>query len=413
MPRYLATEPRPAAETSIESRMDIDRLRADTPPCAERVHLNNAGAALMPEPVVRAVREHFELETRIGGYEAEDARRAEIDAAYDAIAGLVGADRRNIAFTESATAAFAQALTSIPFERGDALLTTRNDYVSNQLLFLSFERRLGVRVLRAPDAPEGGVDVDAVDAIMRREALRAVCVTHVPTNSGLVQDVESIGRLCRERNVLYVVDGCQSVGQMPIDVDAIGCDFLSATSRKFLRGPRGAGFLYVSDRALGLGLAPLAIDMRGAEWTDANRYRLADDARRFETFETAWPVALGMAEAARYAQALGLAAIERRIKLLAARLRESLCEVPGVRVLDRGPELCGIVSIAVAGHDPRALMRALRERGINTSAQARPSAVLDYDAKGVEASLRLSPHCYNTEAELDTAVDALRELIGV
>src|SRR5690606_1387790 len=173
------------------------------------------------------------------------------------------------------------------------------------------------RVLRAPDAPEGGVDVDAVDAIMRREALRAVCVTHVPTNSGLVQDVESIGRLCRERNVLYVVDGCQSVGQMPIDVDAIGCDFLSATSRKFLRGPRGAGFLYVSDRALGLGLAPLAIDMRGAEWTDANRYRLADDARRFETFETAWPVALGMAEAARYAQALGLAAIERRIKLLA------------------------------------------------------------------------------------------------
>src|SRR5690606_20452572 len=224
MPRYLATEPRPAAETSIESRMDIDRLRADTPPCAERVHLNNAGAALMPEPVVRAVREHFELETRIGGYEAEDARRAEIDAAYDAIAGLVGADRRNIAFTESATAAFAQALTSIPFERGDALLTTRNDYVSNQLLFLSFERRLGVRVLRAPDAPEGGVDVDAVDAIMRREALRAVCVTHVPTNSGLVQDVESIGRLCRERNVLYVVDGCQSVGQMPVDVAAIGCD---------------------------------------------------------------------------------------------------------------------------------------------------------------------------------------------
>ncbi|MFS8606977.1 MAG: aminotransferase class V-fold PLP-dependent enzyme [Gammaproteobacteria bacterium] len=392
--------------------MDIEKLRADTPSCAERVHLNNAGAALMPEPVIRAVHEHFALETRIGGYEAEDARRAEIDAAYDAIATLVGTRARNIAVTESATASFAQALTSIPFEHGDAILTTRNDYVSNQLLFLSFERRLGVRVVRAPDATGGGVDVDAVEAMLRRETFKAVCVTHIPTNSGLVQDVASIGRLCRERDVLYVVDACQSVGQMPIDVDAIGCDFLSATSRKFLRGPRGAGFLYVSDRALELGLAPLAIDMRGAEWTAEKRYRLAADAKRFETFETAWPVVLGMAEAARYAQALGLAAIEQRIKHLAARLRDMLRELPGVRVLDRGPELCGIVSIAVAGHDPRALMRALRERGINTTAQTRPSAVLDYDAKGVDASLRFSPHCYNTEAELETAVDALRQLIA-
>ncbi len=392
--------------------MDIDRLRAETPACFERVHLNNAGAALMPEPVVRTVREHFELETRIGGYEAEDARRGEIEAAYAAIAGLVGARPRNIAFAESATAAFAQALTSIPFRPGDAILTTRNDYVSNQLLFLSFERRLGVRVLRAPDVPEGGVDVDAVDEMLRRETPRAVCVTHIPTNSGLVQDVEGIGRVCRERDVLYVVDGCQSAGQMPVDVEAIGCDFYSATSRKFLRGPRGAGFLYVSDRALDLGLAPLAIDMHGAEWTDEDRYRLAGDAKRFETFESAWPVVLGMAEAARYAQALGLDAIEHRIRQLAERLRDSLRELPRVRVLDRGKKLCGIVSISVEGHDPRALMRTLRERGINTSAQGRPSALLDYDAKGIDASLRLSPHCYNTEAELDTAVDALRELIG-
>ena len=222
--------------------MDIEKLRADTPSCAERVHLNNAGAALMPEPVIRAVHEHFALETRIGGYEAEDARRAEIDAAYDAIATLVGTRARNIAFTESATASFAQALTSIPFEHGDAILTTRNDYVSNQLLFLSFERRLGVRVVRAPDATGGGVDVDAVEAMLRRETFKAVCVTHIPTNSGLVQDVASIGRLCRERDVLYVVDACQSVGQMPIDVDAIGCDFFPPPRENFSAAPAAPAF---------------------------------------------------------------------------------------------------------------------------------------------------------------------------
>lgn len=392
--------------------MDIDQLRADTPGCAERVHLNNAGAALMPAPVAAAVREHFDLETRIGGYEAADERRDAIDAAYRAVAELIGAQPANVAFTESATASFAQALTSIPLERGDSILTTRNDYVSNQLQFLTLERRFGVRVLRAPDAPDGGVDVGAVDEMLRRETPKLVCVTHVPTNSGLVQDAASVGRLCRDHGVLYIVDACQSVGQMPVDVESLCCDFLSATSRKFLRGPRGAGFLYVSDRVLRGGLAPLMIDMGGAEWTAADTYRLADDARRFETFETAWPVVLGMAEAARYAARIGIVHIERRIRRLASRLRASLAEVPGVRVLDRGPELCGIVSIAVDGHDPRALMLALRERRINANAQARQSAVLDYDAKGVGASLRLSPHCYNTDEEIDAAVDALRELVG-
>ncbi|HEX6993710.1 MAG TPA: aminotransferase class V-fold PLP-dependent enzyme [Gammaproteobacteria bacterium] len=391
--------------------MDIEKLRADTPGCAKRVHLNNAGAALPPSPVIRAVQEHFALEAEIGGYEAADARADAIDEAYRSVAALIGADPRNVAFTESATASYAQALSSIPFERGDVILTTRNDYVSNQLQFLSLEARLGVRVQRAPDAPPGGVDVDAVERIVRDARPHVVCVTHVPTNSGLVQDVERIGRICREHDVLYLVDACQSVGQMPIDVRALGCDFLSATSRKFLRGPRGAGFLYVSDRVLERGLGPLMIDLHGAEWIDENRYRLVDDAKRFETFEFAWALVLGLAAAARYARDVGLDAIQRRVRALADRLRAGLAAIDGVRVLDRGPELCAIVSAALP-HDPRAVMLALRERGINANAQARPSAVLDFDAKGVAATLRLSPHYYNTEAEIDTALDALRDVLA-
>ena len=386
--------------------MDIDKLRADTPGCAKRVHLNNAGAALPPTPVIRAVQEHFALEAEIGGYEAADARADAIDEAYRSVAALIGARPSNIAFTESATASYAQALTSIPFARGDVILTTRNDYVSNQLQFLSLEARLGVRVRRAPDAPNGGVDVDALERIVRSERPKVVCVTHVPTNSGLVQDVERIGRICREHDVLYVVDACQSVGQMPVDVRAIGCDFLSATSRKFLRGPRGAGFLYASDRILERGLAPLMIDLHGAEWIAEDRYRLVDDAKRFETFEFAWALVLGLGAAARYALDVGLDEIERRARALAARLRAGLAAIDGVRVLDRGPELCAIVSAALP-RDPRAVMLALRERGINVNAQARPSALLDFDAKGVTASLRMSPHYYNTEAEIDAALDAL------
>ena len=393
--------------------MNIDHLRSETPGCRERIHLNNAGAALMPEPVIRTIQNHFALESRVGGYEAEDASRDDVQRAYRSVADLIGARPANIAFTESATASFTQALSSVPFDRGDVILTTRNDYASNQIQFLSLQARMGVRVLRAPDRPEGGVDVDALADLVRRHRPKIVCVSHVPTNSGLVQDVKAVGAVCRREDVLYLVDACQSIGQMPVDVTELHCDFLSATSRKYLRGPRGAGFLYVSDAALQRGLEPLFIDMKGADWIEDDRYRAAQDAKRFETWEFAWALVLATAEAARYASALGLEQVRDRVQALARRLRQGLDAIDKVRVLDRGPELCGIVSISVDGQDSRQLVTALRALRINTNAQARTSAVIDYDEKGVTASLRLSPHYYNTEDEVDRAVDAIRELARV
>jgi len=392
--------------------MDVKTLRADTPGVAHRVHLNNAGASLMPTPVLDAIRGHLELEATMGGYEAE-AETAPLRArAYESLATLLGTTPDRVAMTEHATASFVAALSSIPFVRGDVILTTRHDYVSNQIQYLSLAHRFGVEIVRAPDAPEGGVDLQAMEEAIHRRRPKLVAVTQIPTNSGLVQDVASIGTMCRARDVLYLVDGCQSVGQMPIDVEAMGCDFLSATSRKFLRGPRGSGFLYVSDRVLDAGLEPLFPDMRGADWIDDDLYQPAPDARRFETWEFAWALVLGTAAAARYADALGIEAIRDRVRGLASELRERLSALPGCRVLDRGPELSAIVTASFEGHVPADLVAALRQRGINTSAQTRVDAVLDYDEKGVDGALRMSPHCFNDDSDLDALVGALEEILG-
>jgi selenocysteine lyase/cysteine desulfurase len=218
--------------------------------------------------------------------------------------------------------------------------------------------------------------------------------------------------MCRAREIPYIVDACQSVGQMPVDPEAIGCDFLSATSRKFLRGPRGVGFLWVSDHALDTGLAPLYLDMRGADWIDEDLYQPAPDARRFESWEFAWALVLGAGVAARYAEGIGLEAIRDRVRLLASWLRAELERVPGVRILDVGSELAAIVSVSVEGPEPEELVLALRERGINTSAQTRVQAVLDFDDKGVQGALRISPHYFNTDEELAAVVGALNELAG-
>jgi len=397
--------------------MDLDRLRAETPGCAHRIHLNNAGASLMPVRVVEAIQGHLALEARVGGSEAAAEAAGRIEAAYGAVADLLGTSPRNVAFTEHATAAFVQALSSVPLKAGDVVLTTRNHYASNQIQYLSVSERLGVEVLRAPDAPEGGVDLQAMEELIHRRRPRLVAVTHVPTNSGLIQDVAAVGAMCREREVLYLVDACQSLGQMPVHPEALGCDFLSATARKFLRGPRGAGFLWVSDRALEAGLSPLFPDLRGADWVEGDLFQPAPDARRFESWEFSWGLVLGTGQAARYALEVGLEEIRDRTRALAAELRRRLAELrrrlaelPGVRVLDRGPELCAIVTAHMEAWAPKELVLALRERGINTSAQTRLDAVLDYDAKGVDGALRISPHYFNTSADLDALLDALRDV---
>ena len=392
---------------------NLERWRKDTPAAeAGRIHLNNAGAALMPTPVVKAIEEHIKHEVALGGYEAADAAAGEIEEAYAAVAGLVKTSARNIAVVENATVAIAQALSAFDFTPGDVILTTRNDYISNQLMYLSLMRRRGVRIVRADDLAEGGVDPASIKALIDRERPKVVVLTWVPTNSGLVQPAAEVGAICAAAGVPYIVDACQAIGQLPIDVGALHCDFLGATARKFLRGPRGIGFLYVSDSALASGRAPLYIDMQGARWREADEYELVGDAHRFENWEFAYALVLGMGAAARYAQNIGMDVISARVKELAGALREKLSRLQHVRVLDRGAEQCGIVTAEVAGHDARAVVSRLREEAINVSATLREFAVLDMDDKGAQSAVRLSPHYYNTPTELNIAVSALDEFGG-
>jgi selenocysteine lyase/cysteine desulfurase len=384
--------------------------QADTPAAsAGRIHLNNAGAALMPRPVLDAVQQHLLREAQLGGYEAADAVRADIDSTYDDVARLINARPRNIAVVENSTVAYSQALATFDFAPGDVILTTRNDYVSNQLAFLSLARRLRVDIVRAADLPEGGVDADHVRVLIRERPPRLVAVTWVPTNSGLVQPVQEIGRICADAGVPYLVDACQAVGQIPVDVATLHCDFLAATARKFLRGPRGVGFLYVSDRILERGGAPLFIDMRGAHWTDANAYRLADSARRYENWEFAFALHLGLGAAARYASRVGVAEAGAYAANLAQQARTQLQQLPGARILDRGRGLAAIATVTFDAHEATTIVERLREQAINTSATLRGSAVLDMDDKAARDALRISPHYYNTAREIETLVSALEE----
>jgi selenocysteine lyase/cysteine desulfurase len=386
----------------------VKQWRDDTPGCANQIHFNNAGSGLMPGRVLNAIVEHLNREANFGGYESADDAEAAVAGAYAHLARVLGTKAHNVALVENSTVAFFQALSAFDFKPGDAIVTTRNDYISNQLAYLSLARRCGVEVRRAADLPSGGADPQSVKELLRDSRVRMVAVTWVPTNSGLMQPVAAIGEIAEAAGVPYLVDGCQAVGQIPVDVAKLRCDFFSGTARKFLRGPRGTGFLYVSDRALKRGDFPLYIDMRGADWVSADNFAPAPDARRFENWEFAYGLVLGLGEAARYALEVGVERGGRRARELAATLRGKLSGLNGIRVLDRGSELAAIVTIEVAGWDATELSKLLRTRGINSSASLRAYAVIDMDEKRAVSALRFSPHYYNTEEEIDRVVETLR-----
>jgi selenocysteine lyase/cysteine desulfurase len=371
-------------------------------------HLNNAGSALPPRQVHDAVVGHLQREAEIGGYEAARERRDRWEHAYDALARLLNAHRDEIAVIENATRAWDMAFYAFDLRPGDRVLTGRAEYASNWIALKQVAERTGARIEVVPDDESGQIDVRALEERLDAD-VRLVSLVHVPTQSGLVNPAAEVGRVTRAAGVPLILDACQSAGQLPLDVEALGCDILSGTGRKFLRGPRGTGFLWVR-RSLIEELEPPLLDMHAAEWLPDGSYRIRDDARRFENWETYYAGKIGLGVAVDYALGLGVDAIWARIQELAGRLRAALAEVEGVTLLDRGAVLGATVVFDVAGVDPTVVRDRLAERGVNVSVMEAESAQLDFGARGIASAVRSSVHYYNDDGDLDRLVEGVKEL---
>jgi selenocysteine lyase/cysteine desulfurase len=389
--------------------IDIDRIRADTPAASRLAYLHNAGAALMPATVVAAMKQHIDLESEIGGYAAADREVIRLDAVYGSVARLLNAAPDEIALMENATVAWQMTFYALPFRAGDRILTAEAEYAANYVAFLQVARRTGAIIDVVPSDASGELDIHALERMID-DRVKLIAVTWVPTNGGLVNPAAAIGKIARAHGIPYLLDACQAVGQMEVDVEAIGCDMLSATGRKFLRGPRGTGFLYVR-RPLLQQLEPPMIDHFAAPWISRDQYQLRDDARRFETWENNYAARLGLGAAVDYALAIGLAPIEQRCRLLAGRLRNGLAAIKGVTIRDLGRTPGAIVSFTMDGYEADTIVSKAAAANITIGASHPSSTLIDAEARALPVIVRASPHYYNTEAEIDRLVALIAGLV--
>lgn len=388
--------------------MNLGLVRQDTPGCKDLIHFNNAGSSLQPRPVTEAVLHHLMLEQRLGGYEAAEAQAELSENFYHACASLLNCAPREIAFAENSTRAWTQLLLSVPFESGDRILTGQSEYAGNYLSLMHLAKIRGVRIDVVPNLPNGQICLHTLEKKLDDD-VRLIALTHVASQSGVIQPAAEVGRLARKHRIFYLLDACQSAGQLRLDVNEIGCDMLTCSGRKYMRGPRGTGFMYVRHNILNY-LQPQSIDLQAASWTARDHYELRDDARRFEVFEHYVAGKIGLGIAVDYALAQGMDEIENAVRALADRLRYQLTGLPGISVHESGTELSGIVTFSCQHHNAAQVHQYLRTQQINTSVIRRQNTQLDFAARQLGDINRASVHYYNTDSEIEQFCQALKSL---
>ncbi len=391
------------------AKFDIERARRETRGCEERIHFNNAGASLPPIPVADALYDYLREEEEQGGYEVMARRAAELNHFYTAAAQLLNCSAEEIAFSDSATRAWNAAFYAFDFQPGDRILASSAEYGSNMVALLHQARRLGVEISWVPDDVSGQIDINGLENQIDRR-VKLICLTQIPSGGGLVNPAAEVGKVARAAGIPYLLDACQALGQMPIDVDQLGCDLLCGTGRKFLRGPRGTGLLYVR-KALLEQLEPNQLNHHAAQLLSVNNYQLRMDAKRFECWERSYASQFALGVAIDYALSWRLEAISERVRLLATTLRQKLASLDGVTVADQGNEKCAIVTFSSSQLPADQLQQQLALRQINTSTVPFSANPVSSEKRHHPALLRSSLHYYNTVEEIERFVAELKKLL--
>lgn len=397
-----------AMNTTPLSEQEIQQYRAETKGAAGLIHFNNAGASLPPDVVLDIVVDYLKEEALCGGYETEAKYQQQLDGTYDLIARLINAGKDEVAIVENASVGWGLVFNGIDFKPGDEIITSEMEYVTNLMGFLNAKKNHGVVFKVVPNDEQGNFSLEALEEMISAKT-KLIAITHIPSTAGGMMPINAIGKIARKHNILYLVDACQSAGQIPVDVKEIGCDMLSVTGRKYLRAPRGTGFLFVR-KEIQDQLKLILMDSLSAEWVSETDFKPRPDARRFELYEKNRALTLGLSKAVEYTLNIGVDRIWQRVQYLADTLREQLNKIESVTVHDFGAEKCGIITFSVEGLDSAIVKSKLAEQSINVSLAKAISTLIYMNKNHLVSIVRASVHYYNTVEEIEAMCAVLRNM---
>lgn len=375
----------------------LRRLREEEfPVTAQYAYLNHAATGPLPQRAARRMAEVAQ-EVSATGDRYWSRRMAEIERVRGLLAGLLGARApREVAFVENTSVALSLVAEGLDWKPGDNVVGAKLEYPANVYPWMHLARR-GVEY-RLAEERDGRIDPEELLSLIDGRT-RVLALSWVQYASGFRSDLARLGAACRERGVLFVVDVIQGLGALSLNVEAAGVDIAAGAVHKWLLGPEGVGYLYVSDRVIDR-VFPLRSGARSPvvpfQWTDFD-LTWNEGAKRFEsgTLNVYGIAALGAS--LEILQEAGIENIERRILSLADRAARGLAERGFSVVSSRRPgETSGIVTATHPAHAPEDLFRKLAERGV----------IVAYRAK----RLRVSSHFYNTEGEVDRMLEEVGKI---
>lgn len=375
-------------------------------------YLNNAGAGLMSDETLNVIMDYYRQERSVGAYQAARDNKERTDAFYLNVVNLINADSvEEVAFVDSASRGWNLVIYGANISSGDTIVTLSTEFGTNLITIFDFAKKVGATVKVIPCDEEGSFDISCLEDILgKATGSKMIAVSQAAAQGSIVNPVAEIGRIAKKYEALYVVDGCQSVGQMPVDVQTINCDAFLTSGRKWLCGPRGTGFLYVRKNAnikstqLDLASADLVLDDK----SNVLDVKVRSDAKKFELWERNIASVLGLSEAIFAMQRIGIEKIALALSDYANRIRAAVISNRKLHLIGRLDSSSGIVGFyADEPSIEDRVQRIFADKELIVSTLSDWDCPLAFPRNGATKIFRLSPHYFTDSKTIQNACNAI------
>ncbi len=369
------------------------------------INFNNAGSSRPFSGVNSAISNFLEIEERYGGYFATEKHKKKLNSFYNNLSRLINCRNEEISFSSSTTLAWNIFFNSFEISKNQNIIIFENEYGSNLIYYR--KQNLNLKIVKINS--NGKVCFKDLKKKIDKNT-KIVCLCHVASQCGERMEAEKIGKLIHSinPNILFVVDACQSIGQIEVDVKKIDCDVLVGSGRKYLRGPRGTGFIFIKN-SIRKNLQPLILDLRNTKLT--KKGLKVSKANIFENFEYSPALKIGLSKAIEKINLFGIKKIEFDIAKKSKYLRKKLEYFNDISFFENKECLTGINTLRIRGYSTYQLYQYLLSKKILTSISSYSSSSLYFKKKLVNDVLRISLHQYNTFNEINYLIKCLIDLI--